>query len=56
MNLIVIAPLSDLFFKALLLVDRVVELAEGISKFPAGDEELKAIGDARIFLVAAGKR
>ena len=40
----------------LLLIERVVQLGEGVGDLPAGDEQLEAVGDLRILVVAARQR
>ena len=48
--------LSHLGSKALGLVDRVVELGECVGVLVAGDDQLKAVRQARIVLKTLGKR
>ena len=45
----------DLLLEALLLVDGVVELGEGVAHLAAADEELEALGQARVLRAALGK-
>ena len=46
----------DLLFKALALVDGVVELGEGVAHLAAADEELEALREARVLGTALGER
>ena len=46
----------DLLEEALLLVDGVVELAEGVAHLAAADEQLEALGEALVLRAALGKR
>ena len=48
--------LGDLTLKAALLVDGVVQLAEGVAVLGAVDEVLKALGESRIVRLALGQR
>ena len=48
--------LGDLTLKAALLVDGVVQLAEGVAVLGAVDEILKALGESRIVRLALGQR
>ena len=48
--------LGHLGSEALGLVDRVVELGERVRVLVTGDDQLKAVGQARIILKALGKR
>ena len=45
-----------LMLETLLLVDRVVELREGVGELAAGDEQLEALGVARVRSVLFGQR
>ena len=45
-----------LMLETLLLIDRVVELREGVGKLAAGDEQLEALGVARVRSVLFGQR
>ena len=55
---LVVAALAllDLLFKALALVDRVVQLGIGVAHLAVADEELKALGEARVLGAALGQR
>ena len=47
---------GDLLFKALALVDGVVQLREGVAELAGGDEVLKALGKERVIALALGQR
>ena len=49
-------PFSLLFCKALILVDRIVQLGESVRDFPAVDIRLKTAGDAGILRISLGQR
>jgi len=52
---IALGPQLHLLEEALLLVDGVVELGEGVAHLAAADEELEALGQARILRAALGE-
>ena len=48
-------PQGHLLFKALLLIDGIVQLAEGIAEFHGVDEILKPLGEGRLVLLPLGQ-
>ena len=49
------APLRYLLFEPFLLVNRVIELTEGVGDLPAGDIEFESVGDLWVGSVPAGQ-
>ena len=47
---------GDLLFKALALVDGVVQFRKGVAELAGGDEVLKALGKQRVVALALGQR